>query len=315
VTIVSSADGGRSWAEPRVLTTYARTDLDAYPDTVAVSRLTFTSPAVGFAYGPKLFTTNDGGDHWRQLPVAGSVEQVVSVGGQTWVVRSPCAPDSGGFGQCAPVIDTLGRDGSLAALAAQPAVDGAVVDVVAASPTTAYATVLLHNTTYGLRVTTNTGASWQRLPLPCAADQAVADPASLSVAAGRLWLVCAGESGAGSQAKALFTSHDAGRTWTRQAALETAGYADQIVATSTTTAWRAGGRAPLYVTHDAGHTWTAELGTVFNTSGVTSAWAFAPGGHAWVVGPGGGYTKNPPPLYITDNAGATWSTATITTGS
>ncbi len=311
VDVATSSDGGLTWSVPRLLTAYTRTDLDAYPDTIAVSKLTFSSATVGFAYGPKLFTTSDGGGSWRELPVTGTVEQVVPVGDRTWLVRSPCAPGLGGWGQCASVIDTVTGAGTVTALAAQPAADGSVVSVVAASPTSAYATVLVNHSSYALRATTDAGASWQAVPVPCATDQAVGDPASLSIAGGRLWLVCAGESGAGSQRKNLFTSDDAGKTWTPQPALETTGYADQIVATSATTAWRVGGRAPLYVTHDAGHTWTAELSGVFSTGATTSAWAFTTAGRAWVVGPGGGYTDHLPALYVRDDAGADWSTVTI----
>ena len=310
VDALTSADGGLTWSAPAVVANFTRTP-NANPYATVASKLTFVDEATGYAYGPDLFRTTDGGRSWRRLAVSGSVQAVVRFGGHTWVVRSPCPTGSGGEDGCGSVIDELGEAGVLTPLAAQPAADGTVVQLVVVSTDTAYSTVLVGEK-FGLRVTTDAGAHWAPLPLPCLPSQATGGPASLAAAGGRLWMVCASQAGAGAEVKQLFISDDAGHTWQRPGNLETSGYADHIVAISVTIAWRFGGRAPVYVTTDGGRTWTARLPDVFNGAfGAPNGSAFVGFARLWLLDPVGGYTSDPHHLYVTDDGGTSWTTVTL----
>jgi photosystem II stability/assembly factor-like uncharacterized protein len=309
VDTFASANGGRTWSAPTVVAEFTRTP-DANPYATIASKLTFVDTTTGYAYGPDLFRTRDGGRSWQRLAVSGSVENVVQVGDHTWVVRSPCPPGSDDEKDCGSVVDVLDGD-SLTPLAAQPAPSGAVTQLVAASPQTVYSTVLIGET-FGLRMSADHGSHWAPLPLPCSPAQATGVPVSLATAGQRLWMVCSGGMGAGAERKQLFTSDDGGHTWHQPGDLEIDGYADQVVAISATTAWRFGGRALAYVTTDGGRTWTPRLPDVFNGAfGPPNGWAFVGAEHLWLLDPIGGYTSDPHHLYVTDDGGSSWRTITL----
>lgn len=66
--LLGTSNGGRTW---RRLTAPTRTVGDVY-DTCphgqpCVSQVRFATPAIGYAFGPSLLLTTDGGKHWRQL--------------------------------------------------------------------------------------------------------------------------------------------------------------------------------------------------------------------------------------------------------
>lgn len=106
------------------------------------------------------------------------------------------------------------------------------------------------------------GATWRRLPMPCARQVAEFD---LLAAYGErhIWAICGSEMGAGAQLKAVSRSDDSGQHWRLVLApglfglqnLTGAGYLNSVVLTSPSTAWPARGRYTLMHTADGGRTW------------------------------------------------------------
>jgi photosystem II stability/assembly factor-like uncharacterized protein len=97
--LIATDDGGRSWVR-RALPALAVTTPDGGCVSHCVSRLRFvqtpTGEQVGYAYGPDLAVTHDGGRTWATEPVAGSVVGLEA--GRSGVVRlvdpqrgCPCA--------------------------------------------------------------------------------------------------------------------------------------------------------------------------------------------------------------------------------
>jgi hypothetical protein len=73
-SIVRTNDGGRTFA-----------GIPA-PRTSKVSQLAFGDSADGYAYGPELWVTHDGGAHWRTLSVGGSVDDLAITSGFVYAV-------------------------------------------------------------------------------------------------------------------------------------------------------------------------------------------------------------------------------------
>jgi hypothetical protein len=73
-SIVRTTDGGRSFV-----------GIPA-PRTQRVSQLRFADPKDGFAYGPDLWVTHDGGGQWNPVPVSGGVNELAASGGYVYAV-------------------------------------------------------------------------------------------------------------------------------------------------------------------------------------------------------------------------------------
>lgn len=91
-SIVRTTNGGRSFVgipAPRV----AISDASSLP---GVSQLRFADPLDGFAYGSDLYTTHDGGAHWRALHIGAVVLQLAISNGYAYAVVLPSTHSSAG---------------------------------------------------------------------------------------------------------------------------------------------------------------------------------------------------------------------------
>ena len=73
-SIVRTADGGRTFV-----------GIPA-PRTQNVSQLRFADPRDGFAYGPALWVTHDGGGAWNPVPMSGAVRELAISGGYVYAI-------------------------------------------------------------------------------------------------------------------------------------------------------------------------------------------------------------------------------------
>jgi photosystem II stability/assembly factor-like uncharacterized protein len=86
--LVATTDGGARWRS-------LNTPVVRLPDPAGVgqaaevSGVVFTSPRTGWLYGPGLYSTRDGGAHWRRLFLGGSVDTMAASGGTAYALVSP----------------------------------------------------------------------------------------------------------------------------------------------------------------------------------------------------------------------------------
>ena len=276
IAVARTGDGGARFGAPVVLA--SRPCAGAAP----AGALAFDGHGDGFAYGPALFATHDGGRSWRRVPQPGTVVAVAAIGRSVWMLEGRCPAGTTDFAARACPLRLLvsgdgGRHWSPApaqphgalttrgALALEPAQGqswlvraSTRLGYVLANPTPRAGTAPLWRTADG-------GRTWTARRIPCLrADESVMLAAAPS---GALTAVCAAQPGAGFQPKSVAQSLDGGRTWSLHASCGYpsvssrcrgplgAGYLGALVATSARTAFVTGPRSLLLVTHDGGASW------------------------------------------------------------
>jgi photosystem II stability/assembly factor-like uncharacterized protein len=300
----------------------------------SVSELAFDDHGDGFAYGPDLFETHDGGSSWRPVPQPGQVLSVAALGSSVWMVETGCSRSTNPQSPCPmrllesidggstwqPVVTPAGLT-----LNSGFASGGGQTWLLRLSQTTAYlssnlpiGTPVQVPTTAPLWVTSDSGRTWSARSIPCGFPAFVV---SLSAAPdGTLFAVCAGQPGAGNQLKSVLRSSDGGATWTVAfpcdstgasipancaATVLSGGYLGGIDAVSSTTVFLVGGRSSLLVTRDGGATWKVVAPPIGDTSDGTSTVTFFDPSNGIVLGYDGMH-DDVSTIWSTADGGLTW---------
>jgi photosystem II stability/assembly factor-like uncharacterized protein len=294
--IERTTDGGRHWAASR--------PASGQRQPGAQAGMAFVSAQQGWAYGPGLFFSRDGGATWQAertpFPLTGPV---AVAGTSTWVVGYACTR-----GDCPATIYTTDRvGGALRRLPDQPATTGSVV---AMRRPAASVTWLLLAGPHGrsrLVTTSDAGRSWAARPLPCPASEHAGQLSAAGL--GSLWLICQGTPRAGSFPGVIYRTVNGGRAWTRIARENTL----DVYAVSNRVAWavQGGPSASIIVrTVDGGRTWHSVL-----SRANTSAEAFVPEGSDGAQAVARVFSANGVRFvaYRTRDAGQSWRRAALRT--
>jgi photosystem II stability/assembly factor-like uncharacterized protein len=287
-TLAKSTDAGHAWSAVGTLPP------SLIGSAAAVSKVRFADASDGWAFGPALWSTHDGGHTWKQLPEPAAVSDVEAAGGVvyanvgTTLLRSAVATDS------------------FAAVAGVPAGSGSI---------------FLHGKAVWLQfsaaasghdyVVSPDGVSWRVVTDPCAAQPDQLGLAGVApVTTTSVYLLCAGDAGAGSVTKVVLFSTDGGVHGTATTASPArGGDPDGITAASTAVVVvpAQSGASWLYRTADGGHTWSPAIdkgdGGVgfFDVGFTTSTQGVA------VYGRPDGSAGVSSQLLITRDAGVTWA--------
>ena len=184
-----------------------------------VSQVRFLDPANGWAYGPELYATHDGGVAWHRIaPLPGRVVDLAAVGGRAFaVIGTGCSGTGSRYTTGCSGFDLY----SAAARGDQwRAVSGGAGAVAAESGG------LQLTRDHGYLVTSGrlyagpvSGGAWHRVPVAsaagprCLTGHSGRGPWLLAPTARTLYLVCSSSPPAPSQRLALYVSRDDGRNW------------------------------------------------------------------------------------------------------
>jgi hypothetical protein len=271
-SIARTDDGGATWYGVRAPVTGA-------PDgSAGVSQIRFLNTEDGWAFGPELFATHDGGQTWTQVSTAGMrVTALEARGDHVFAVWAQCTGTGADFAAActsfAVYSATAGSDN-------WAPVAGAAAGVIPGS--TASSASLLLTGTSGYLLTPTGGlisgpvtalGSWRALSaLPTAALNAGQSPAQCAPGAAQpggqpsggmvaatgpsgLVLLCAGQATGGSQVKTVYTSSDGGATWHLGGTAPAAGTATSV-AGAPSGAIVIATTLGIEISADGGATWT-----------------------------------------------------------
>lgn len=254
-SVIRTDDGGRSWVginAPRVA-------LAASPSQgTGVSRLVFADQLNGWAFGPALWSTHDGGRTWEpvDLPGAGPAAKVVSLatsGGRAVALALMPAQAGGGQGVAQLYTTPVGRDGW------QP-----VANVSA--PTYSAGQVVLHGQAGWVTIDTgSTGPHYwattggttftPQSPTPCQQEQSPSQLAASSPT--DLVLGCGRQGGLGRQVKEVYVSTNGGASFRATAAPPAEGDLEAVAEAipSVLVVGASSGASYLYASFDGGQSW------------------------------------------------------------
>jgi photosystem II stability/assembly factor-like uncharacterized protein len=256
-----------------------------------VSQVRFYNTSDGWAFGPQLWDTHDGGQHWTRIGTHGLRVTALEAAGQrvfaVWAQCSGAGPDfaadctssslysaSPGGNQWAPVPGAgPGYSVSGTANSSALVLNGSRGYLLAPDGTL-------------LSGPTGSAGGWQPAtgtaspsPAPCEPGpaQVGGQPSGALLAATTtpgLVLVCTSPAAAATQAKMVYTSSDNGQTWQKAGPASAAGTATSVAGTVTGTIVLAT-TAGLQVSTDGGASWAAGRGALpsggFSYVGMTSA--------------------------------------------
>lgn len=302
-SLVRTTDGGAHWVgipAPRAPLTGA-TATQLSPASGAVSHLRFADPLDGFAFGPALYATHDGGGTWAAVDTGGrTVLALEAAGNGVALLTAACTEAGCSDGQVQAMPAAGGPTTQLAA--APGSVTGASLAVHAPAAFALFA----HGTTATVLATS--GGAWTALPDPCSG--ATPTPTALAAPdAVTLYSLCTGGAGAGQSPKTVVaTAHAATSV---QGSPPIPGDPEGITATpdGVLLVSATSGSSWLYRSTDGGRSWTtakdfADGGMSLTDLGFTTA---TQGAVVEGVPLQGGTSR----LWLTRDAGATWAAVTF----
>jgi hypothetical protein len=308
VVMRKTVDGGRTWF---VVPAPGAPPADMYQGTApanGVSAILFAGAGEGWAFGPALWQTRDGGATWRKMSVpGGSVEDLGVAGDRVLAVTSRCG--SGGpacsfrvYSAAAGSDDWRVIPGAAAEAvrSAQLVVSGGVGYVFATMADLGKPTLLVGPA--------NGSARWRSLPTPCTSAWSGALAAAPG---GRLFLGCGLEPGAGNQIKAAYLSDDGGRSWRKVASPPFSGYLGSASMSPGGTIFLSGGRMDIYISWDRGRSWH-ESQSLRSAAGLAGA-GFSLVGLTVTDTQGLAFQEGvyPQQVWLTRDAGRHWTPVTI----
>ena len=262
-----TTDHGRHWFPvPAPPAPYAAPGRTPAPD--GVNSVAFANTGDGWAFGPGLWATHNGGRTWHQVSLHGwPVQSLAAGGGQVIAVVTRCLSGTQRCGRfrvyTAPVTrdrwqPVPGADGTTGVIGggtAAPEVTVAAGTGFVTAPAPVYGPANAQPTL--LTGPADGSARWHPLVPPCPAWPAIhlAATPGLGLAVG-----CASEPGAGEQTKRAYFSADGGG-WRRLADPPLNGYLDTISITPAGTMLVSGGRSDVYVSWDGGQSWHGTAST------------------------------------------------------
>jgi photosystem II stability/assembly factor-like uncharacterized protein len=315
--VIGTANGGKTWHE----TGQVRAPIATPATTGGVSEVRFATARTGWAFGPDLFRTTDGGRTWSRQPVPGHGKQVLSLATGplgTYAVVSPCA---WGTGLCSQQPLSLWRSLTPAGgvwvkvplnlpanISADVAVHGATVYVVdpVANPSTGkesfYASTLA-----GLPGT------FAARPVPCDIATDVLLTQVVPVSARRVAMLCVGNATIYDATKSVYVSDDTGRTDRYAGTTGLYGIGSQLAASpSGNLAVASVSRGSyMYINDGHGTAWTEVINQSDNGGIGWNDITYVTGNEAWVVYAPADAAPGSGELMVTRDGGRTWQQVSL----
>jgi hypothetical protein len=222
------------------------------PPADSVSQVLFANASDGWAFGPGLWATRDGGRRWHRVGTGG-VPVLSMAAGDGRVIAALGGCPFGGE-PCRFRVETaaVGSDGWRVVRVGVDAAQGPPAVMVSGRLGYVIGTRADLGRPVLLAGPADGRGRWEPLRTPCRSAWSVA----LAGAGSRLVLGCGTEPGAGNQEKVAYLSRDRGLTWQTLAVPPVTGYLGDASMSRAGTVFLSGGRSDVYMLRAGGRRWT-----------------------------------------------------------
>ncbi|MGO9658564.1 MAG: hypothetical protein ACLQVK_23260 [Acidimicrobiales bacterium] len=209
-SVLTTGNGGASWAVLAAPPAPVPNPAAAQPAS-GVSEIAFANPSEGWAFGPALWATTNGGTSWHEEKLGGPVLSLTTAGAYVYAAVGSCYETTS---SCSPTVRLERSPVQQNAWHAVAGISGHGAQVFLASQGAAVWAALWPTSDGPASVWASaTGTSWRRYPDPCYDRAQGVDLAGLaSPKINVLFELCAGNPGAGQEGKSLRLSTNGGTT-------------------------------------------------------------------------------------------------------
>jgi len=308
VVMRETADGGRTWFAVPAPDAPPADMFQGSPPANAVGAVVFTGGGEGWAFGPALRQTRDGGATWQKMSgPGGPVQDLAVAGDRVLAATGRCGMNRWTCG-FRVYEAAAGSDDWRAVPGAAGTGVGSARLVVSGGVGYVFATTADLGPPVLLAGPVNGSARWRPVPVPCRGAWSGALAAALG---GWLFLGCGLEPSAGNQFKTAWVSGDGGRDWREVASPPFGGYLQDASMSPGGTIFLSGGRMDIYVSWDRGRGWH-ESPSLENAANLAGAGFSLTGSimtdtRGFAVQEGAGQQQ----IWITSDGGRDWTPVTV----
>jgi photosystem II stability/assembly factor-like uncharacterized protein len=282
------------------------------PSDAGVSSIRFATATVGWAFGPALFRTGNGGRAWTALPVPGHGKQILSLAtgaAGTYVVVSPCAEFAA---KCGSTKLSFWRATSLSGKSWTRIPLALSINDQAGITIFGKSVYVVDPGVPGTLYASTDGRHFSARHSPCNAANGIGLNQAAPTSATNVALLCDGDPGISKATKTVYLSKDNGRTDRSAGTTGPLGIDAELAASTSgnllVAAWANGSWIYLNDSHTT--TWTQVLGLGDGGAGFNDL-TFVSSKVAWAVyGPVSQFPADFGRLYVTRDGGKTWRLTT-----
>lgn len=308
--VLSTGNGGGSWSLAGSIK--APIGTNATPADVGVDEIRPLTASVGWAYGPALFRTANGGKTWTAQPIPGHGHQILALAHSasgSYAVVSPCQE----FAQhCTSKQLTFWRTASLTGTTWTRIKASLAIDSAASISTSGRTVYVVGPGQPGQLLVSTDGKHFAAGHSPCNAAQDFGLDQVSASSATHVALLCIGNAGRSEATKTVYRSVNNGKTVTSAGTTPVFGIPAEVAASTSgdllVGSWSEG---TFMYANDGGKTkWTMPIG--LNTGDGWNDLAFVSGRVAWAVyGPVSTLASDPGQLFVTRDGGQHWKRITV----
>jgi len=309
--VLATGNGGTSWSLAGSIN--APIGTNATPAGVGVDEVRLATTSVGWAYGPALYRTANGGKSWTAQPVPGHGHQVLALvrsASATYAVVSPCRE----FAQkCTSKQLTFWRTSSLTGTSWTRIPVNLPINDSASLSAFGKTVYVVDPGVPGRLLASTDGRHFAARPSPCPAAQEVGLIQAVPTSASHVALLCDGNPGFSKAVKTVYRSVNTGKTDTKAGTTGPLGIEAELAASPAGNllvgAWSDG--TFMYLNDSHKTTWSMVLGLGDGGAGWNDL-AFTSSKVAWAVyGPVNEFAANLGQLYVTRDGGQHWKLVRI----